>query len=175
MEDLEPAVKNCWNCCPPMAKLRMPPFEGRGKKTCLKNFSLKFKNKETELNRNTMFNLKLINHAFSILFPWKHDVNLVNCTKIHFNFGKLPAILFVSIFKSDLNSLYATYTHTHTYIWLPCICCISNAPCSMGLGAMMVWVAEQRLTMRDGGGAGAWTVICLLETNTHFVALQLGS
>lgn len=45
---------------------------------------------------------------------------------------------------------------------LPCICCISRAPCSMGLGAMMVvWVAWHRLTILGGGAVWGGTGMAL--------------
>lgn len=45
---------------------------------------------------------------------------------------------------------------------VPCICCISRAPCSMGLGAMMVvWVAWHRLTILGGGAVWGGTAMGL--------------
>lgn len=52
--------------------------------------------------------------------------------------------------------LYTIFQH------LPCICCISRAPCSMGLGAMMVvWDAWHRLTILGGGAVWGGTGMAL--------------
>lgn len=51
---------------------------------------------------------------------------------------------------------------TTTIQTVPCICCISRAPCSIGLGAMMVvWVAWHRLTILGGGAVWGGTGMAL--------------
>lgn len=60
-------------------------------------------------------------------------------------------------------AIFMLFTHT-----VPCICCISKAPCSMGLGAMMV-VCEAwlRLTIRGGGAVWGATGMVLGKKYTQ--------
>ncbi len=75
------------------------------------------------------------------------------------NFEPMYCCLLLQIYPQRLMTAFVLQGHIVRAILggmsLPCICCMSSAPCSMGLGAMMVCAAERRLTMRADGGAGA--------------------
>lgn len=114
------------------------------------------------------------------MLPGKKKQLSIDTLRLHFQTNDQKNMSFINLnmitcyFQQGFR-LLLLYTIIQT---VPCICCISMAPCSMGLGLMMVvWVAWHRLTILGlGAVCGApgmalgnkkhtnITYICILQT-----------